>query len=276
MTKNGTRAAALLLPAALAIFPRPALADSACIAAYEQAQTLRKDGKPVAARVQAALCAKEGCPALLTKDCTRWVNELEALTPSVVLEPRAPNGRLRADVRVKLDGTRVAEKMDGRALPVEPGSHTLVFEADGLPAVVRIVQLREGEKNKKVTVTMAAAAEPTVLVRPIPAGVWLFGGASVFAFATSAAFAMDGLLKKNDLDQCRPRCGGDAVDAMSARFTYADVALGAGVMAGAAAVYFLLTRPEVEAPQPSSAAFNAVPFAAPLPGGGALGLGATF
>ena len=273
----------------------PAHADATCIAAYEQTQTLRKDGKPAAAKVQASICAKEACPALLTKDCNKWLAELEAIIPSVVLDPRAPSGGLRADVRVKLDGAALAEKIDGRPIVIEPGSHTFLFEAEGAAPVTRTLVVREGEKNKKITVTMAPVAEPAPVDRPVPLGVWVFGGVTVVALATSAVFAIDGLGKKSDLDQCKPRCSPDDVDAMSTRFTLADVALGAGVMAGAATIYLFLTRPRgggAEATQPppapsaggpsrrtvlrADAPTRPVPFAVPLAGGGAIGFSARF
>ena len=244
-------------------------ADTACIAAYEQTQTLRKDGRPGAAKAQAAICARESCPALLTKDCTKWLAELDVVIPSVVLDPRAPNGGLRSDVRVKIDGTPFTDKIDAKPVVLEPGSHTFLFEAEGAIAIERTVVLREGEKSKKVTVTMAAAPVAAVTERPIPLGFWVFSGVAVASLATSAVFAIDGLGKKSDLDQCKPRCAPDDVDAMSTRFTFADVALGAGVVAGAAAIYVLLTRPTVEVTRP-------VPFAAPVAGGAAFGLHARF
>lgn len=255
----------------------PAYADPACIAAYEQTQTLRKDGRPVAARVQAAICARSECPALLTKDCTKWQSELDGVIPSVVLDPRTPAGGPRADVRVKIDGAPSTETIDGKALPLEPGSHVIVFEAEGATPVERTVVLKEGEKNKKVTVTLAAAPEPRAEGRPIPTGVWIFGGVSVVALATSAAFAIDGFGKKSDLEECKPRCAPADVDAMSSSFTVADFALGAGVAAGAAALYLFLTRPQGEGAQPSAARLTRpAPFASPLPGGGAVGVAARF
>ncbi len=274
------------LVVAYLLTPASARADATCISAYEQTQTLRKDGKPLASKAQAAICSRESCPALLTKDCTKWLAELDAIIPSVVLDPRTPAGALRADAHVKIDGTRSTEKVDGKALPLEPGSHTLVFEADGSAPVERTFVLKEGEKSKKVTVTMALA-EPSPAAssagRPIPIGVWIFGGATVIALATSAVFAVDGLGKKSDLDKCKPRCAGPDVDAMSSSFTLADVALGAGVMAGAAAVYLFLTRPLAEsnagsasASASASRARRTTPFAAPLPGGGAVGLSGAF
>jgi hypothetical protein len=269
-----------LLAVAIVLATSSASADATCISAYEQTQTLRKDGKPVAAKAQAALCARESCPALLTKDCTKWLAELEAVIPSVVLDPRTPAGALRTDVRVKLDGAALTEKIDGKSLSLEPGSHTFLFEAEGSAPVERTVVVRDGEKHKKVTVTLAPpAAGPKTTERPIPLGVWIFGGASVVALATSAAFAIDGLGKKSDLDQCKPRCAPADIDAMSTSFTLADVALGAGVMAGAAAVYLFLTRPSEEPPAPGAGAnarLRPAPFASPLPGGGAVGVTARF
>jgi len=284
--KEGVRGSTLLGAAiviASMLGAPSARADATCIAAYEQAQTLRKDGKPAAAKAQASICAKEACPALLTKDCNKWLAELETIIPSVVLDPRAPTGGLRADVRVKLDGVALTEKIDGRPIVVEPGSHTFLFEADGAAPVTRTLMIREGEKNKKITVTLAPVADAGPVERPIPLGVWVFGGVSVAALATSAVFAIDGLGKKSDLDECKPRCSPDDVDAMSTRFTFADVALGAGVMAGAATLYLFLTRPTAvgaEATQPppatSTGTLRPVPFAAPLPGGGAMGFSARF
>lgn len=258
-----------------ALVSAPAHADPACIAAYEQTQTLRKDGKPVAAKAQAAICVRSECPALLTKDCTKWLAELDGVIPTIVLDPRTPAGAPRADVRVKIDGTAVNEKIDGKPVPLEPGSHVIVFEAEGSAPAERTVVLKDGEKNKKVTVTLAV--ESRAEGRPIPLGVWIFGGASVVALATSAVFAIDGFSKKSDLEDCKPRCAAGDVDAMSSSFTVADVALGAGIGAGAAALYLFLTRPGTEKAQPSGAALaRPAPFAAPLPGGGAVGLTARF
>ena len=276
--KRGASAVSSAFAVAAILGAATAHADPACIAAYEQTQTLRKDGKPAAAKVQAAICAREACPALLTKDCNKWLAELEAAIPSVVLDPRTAAGGLRVDVRVKLDGAPLAEKIDGKPLAFEPGSHVFIFEADGAAPVERTVVLREGEKNKKITVTLAPA--PTALgteARPIPLGVWIFGGVSVVALTTSAILAIDGLGKKSDLESCKPHCAPSDVDAMSARFTLADVTLGAGVMAGAAALYVFLTRPAGEAvPAASSARARPAPFAAPLHGGCVAGVMARF
>jgi hypothetical protein len=276
MTMKLGKTSAPLAALALVLASASARADGTCITAYEQTQTLRKDGKPLAAKAQAAVCARESCPALLTKDCTKWLAELESDIPTDVLDPRTPSGAVRTDVRVKVDGVTISEKLDPKPLPVEAGSHTFVLEAEGAAPVERTIVLREGERNKKLTVTMAPAHDAKAGDRPIPLGVWIFGGVSVVALATSAVFAIDGLGKKSDLDACKPRCAPSDVDAMTSSFTFADVALGAGVMAGAAAVYLFLTRPSAEATGSGAASLRPAPYAAPLAGGGTVGVSARF
>jgi len=49
----------------------------ACVSAYEEGQQLRKAGKLTSARARLLTCAQEGCPAVLRKDCTVWVAEVE-------------------------------------------------------------------------------------------------------------------------------------------------------------------------------------------------------
>lgn len=284
-------AASLAFACACLGAPRAAHADPTCISAYEQAQTLRKDGKLVSAKAQAAICARAECPALLTKDCTKWLAELESSTPTVVFDARTPQGKERVDVRVKVDGVVLVQRLDGKAVAVDPGSHTFVFEVEGATPVEQTVVIREGEKNRKLAATVATDDDASAKggARPVPTGVWIFGGVSLVALTTSLVFALDGFGKKSDLDECKPRCAPDDVDAMNARFAVADVTLGIGLAAGAAAAYFFFTRPSVEPGRPAGAAQGpaaagvstaprplAAPFLVPLPGGAGGGFSARF
>lgn len=239
--------ALLLVPASASAEPK-----DACIVAYEQTQTLRKDGKLVAARAQAEICAQSTCPALLTKDCTRWMSELEASTPSVVFEARNEAGAAFTDVRVSMGGEVLASRLDGKPIAIDPGKHVFHFETAGAVADETVL-VREGEKNRRVRATFPGRVAPTPAgeARPVPTGVWIFGGVSVVALGVSAAFGIDGLAKKDALDECRPRCAPSDVDAMTASFTVADVALGAGIMAAAAAAWLFFTRPSgADQPRP--------------------------
>lgn len=262
---------ALLLPASAARAEK-----DACITAYEETQTRRKDGKLLDAKREAAICARTECPAMLVKDCVRWLAELEGSIPSVVLDVRRPSGEELTDVHVSVDGVPIADRLDGKAIPLDPGRRAFRFEAEGATPVERVVVVREGEKHRKISVVLhgdASSPDGARGARPIPKGVWIFGGASAVALATSAVFAIDGFAKKGDLEDCKPRCAPSDVDAMSASFTVADVMLGAGLMAGAAAVWLYLTRPSVD----RGGSGRAQPWIAPIgTAGGAAGFGATF
>jgi hypothetical protein len=227
--------AALLVPA-----QAHAQAKDPCITAYEQAQTLRKDGKFITAREQASVCARESCPAILVKDCTRWIGELEASTGSVVCEAKTTTGKNVSDVRVTVDGSELTTRLDGRAIAIDPGKHTFHFDRGGA-TYDETVLVREGEKNRRITATLPETAADS---KGLPIGFWIFGGVTIVALGTATFFALDGMGKKDDLEACKPRCAVSDVDAMSASFTIADFALGAGIVAAATTVYVLLARPD--------------------------------
>jgi len=46
---------------------------------------------------------------------------------------RIEDGSNITDVTVTLDGTRLATRLDGKAVSVDPGEHVLTFVADGYP-----------------------------------------------------------------------------------------------------------------------------------------------
>ncbi|WP_437627850.1 hypothetical protein [Sorangium sp. So ce1151] len=152
-------ALALSLAAALSLAGIDARAQPskrACAAAYERAQGLRRDGKLIAAREALIACSQPTCPAAAVADCGPWLAEVEKSLPSVVIAARDAGGRERLDVRVFVDGRLLAAALDGKALPVDPGPHTFRYEPAGGPAVEERVLIREGEKNRAITVILGA------------------------------------------------------------------------------------------------------------------------
>ncbi|WP_437663463.1 hypothetical protein [Sorangium sp. So ce1182] len=152
-------ALALSLAAALSLAGIDARAQPskrACAAAYERAQGLRRDGKLIAAREALIACSQPTCPAAAVADCGPWLAEVEKSLPSVVIAARDAGGRERLDVRVLVDGRLLAAALDGKALPVDPGPHTFRYEPAGGPAVEERVLIREGEKNRAITVILGA------------------------------------------------------------------------------------------------------------------------
>ncbi|WP_049949601.1 hypothetical protein [Sorangium cellulosum] len=165
-------AVAVAVAAALALTGARAHAQPhkrACAAAYERAQGLRRDGKLLAAREALITCSQPTCPAAAVADCGPWLAEVEKSLPTVVIAARDAHGRERLDVRVLVDGRPLAAALDGKALPVDPGPHTFRYEPASGPTVEERVLIREGEKNRAITVTLGASSAGAPASPPPPA-----------------------------------------------------------------------------------------------------------
>ena len=198
----------IVLAAAVAGLAAPVWADDrndrkqACATAAEDAQQLRMDAKLGAARDRLLVCSRPECPATVLRDCSQWMNEVTALIPTVVLAARDAQGRDVLSARVSIDGVAVASGLDGKAIEVDPGTHTFRFEAGGT-ATEQAVLIREGEKGRLISVLLDASgtttATPAITPAPQPARgetpeghastspwTWIFGGAGLVALGIGA------------------------------------------------------------------------------------------
>jgi hypothetical protein len=88
--------------------------------------------------------------------------------PSFVLSARDAAGADLVDVKVTMDGTPIATTLDGRAVDVDPGLHTLVFEkADGTRVQTTAMAAERG-KGKVVAVTFTGPPPSAVVPLPAP------------------------------------------------------------------------------------------------------------
>ncbi len=138
-----------------------AITKDQCVDANTKAQSLRRDGKFAAAREQLTLCIDQSCPGIVRDDCTQRLDELERAQPTVVFDAKSAVGEDVVLVHVAVDGVRLADVLDGRALGVDPGQHVFTFEVPGqAPTTYRFV-LKEGEKDRRERIVLAGAPEPT-------------------------------------------------------------------------------------------------------------------
>ncbi len=114
-----------------------------------------------AARSRVRVCIAQSCPVPVREDCTGLLHEIDSLMPSLVFEAKdAKGGALRA-VKVSVDGSPLAERLDGTALNVDPGEHTFRFEAEGAPHIEKKLVIRESEKDRhEIVVLETVAATP--------------------------------------------------------------------------------------------------------------------
>jgi hypothetical protein len=273
--------------------PRLARAEptskSACLAAYEQAQVQRHDGKLKAALEQLNVCARAECPEAVRADCVPWLGEVDKSVPSVVLEARTEHGDVTV-ARVLLDGVLLVDHLDGKAIDLDPGPHTFRFEVDGRDAIEEQVVLAEGQKNRVVLATWTPPvvtppppppethpvlpppppADEGPRERPVPVSVYVLGGMGVLGIGGFAAFAGAGLAQKSSLGtSCAPFCASGDLSSAKTLFALADASLLVGVASLAVGTVLFVNRPEKGAPRTSV-------WIEPRAGGGAAVLAHTF
>jgi hypothetical protein len=180
--------------------------------------------------------------------------ETEAAIPTVVVRASAGEDAQRElfDVEVRVDGVVLATRLDGRALPVNPGERHFTFSASGRIAREERLVVRVGEKHRLLAVVLppekpelaAVVTQPTPAPSRIttPARVLLIAGGA--ALATAAGFGVSGWLEVRSLRQtCAPTCPQSDVDAARLRLRIADISLAAGVAALAGAGLLIWSRP---------------------------------
>ncbi len=227
-----------------------------CAADAYNGQALRDEGKLTEARAKFLQCANPRCPAFVATDCTRWLFEIDARLPTIALGARDPEGRDLQNVRVLIDRILAAELLDGRAIPVNPGRHTIRFEADGFAPVEQTLVLLEGQKGRTLSVVLGASpgsvqlggdasTRPTTRA-PSSFPLWpalVAGGVGAVGMGAFAALGLSGQSERDHLaETCAPSLTCDPSDISAARtkLLVADISLGVSVVSFGAAAYFLV------------------------------------
>jgi hypothetical protein len=221
--------AAALLEAAPARAEAPDRARQ-CARAYVNAQRLHNEGKLLESRRDLIQCGSKQCPEMLRPDCMRWLGEVDASIPSVVVSASA-GARELTNVRVFVDGRLEQKRLDGTAIEADPGEHLLRFESPGHEPVERRWLARVGRKNETLEADLGDHDQSLL-------PVYVLGGVSAASFGTFAAFAISSHAQKQDLDSCKGHCSPERVDSIRRQQIVADVSLGVGIAALAATAYF--------------------------------------
>ncbi len=239
-----------------------------CANAYEQAQRTRNEGLYKASREHLLVCAQDQCPPVLRNECVKWLGEVDAAMPTVLIVAVDGAGNELSDVTVSVDGTKVLDRLDGKAIPVDPGVHTFRFSRPGSDAVEQKVLIREAEKRRPVSVTFPSAAAPVPARKPetpsegssVPLGTYILGGAGLVALGLSVPMYLTAFRTKSDIESgcgSNQTCPPSEGDRLRRQFLYGDLALGIGVVALASATILWIATPKK----------TVTAGVAPLPGG---------
>ncbi len=237
---------------------RAAPTRAECIAASEDAQLMKIKSQLRAAREKLVVCSDDACPKIVKQDCSNWLDEVDRAMPTIVFGAHDARGRDLTDVRVTMDGTPLADHLDGKAIAIDPGQHTFHFEMEGAPARDEQLVVREGDKNRNVTVTLgepfAAHIEPPPVQKPTPpvwieqppppkderhgpsVATWIVGGLGLATLAAAGAVGTIALVRRSSLyDSCGSKgtCQPSDVDQV---YTLYDLSYGGAAIGGALVV----------------------------------------
>jgi hypothetical protein len=239
---------AVALPMAFAASQAHGDTVETCVAAVASGQRLERAGQLRAARATFLSCDKSECPAEVRAVCDRLVNTVEASLPTVIFGARDSAGNDLLAVRLRVDGAPVAESMDGKAVPVDPGPHALHFEHEGNAPIDQSVVIREAEKNRSVIVTFpppgngGATAAPAAdgPRRPIPALVYVLAGVGVGSLGVFTGLDVDG---QSRYASCPAHgCPASTADSLSAERDTAFALAGLGVVSLGVATWLFFAR----------------------------------
>lgn len=215
-----------------------------CVSASTTAQQEQKNGSYLAAKRQLEVCANPQCPSVVQSDCTKWLAEVLASMPSLVVVARV-DGVDQRQARVLLDGHLWLGELSGRPEDLEPGQHELTVTV-GTQTRFQKLLVNVGEKNRLVVFEFATAVTdvppPAVTAGrrfpfvPVVLSTVALAGVTTFAvLGLSGRAGLDALLKQ----ECAATksCAPSAVAEVQRRFLIADLALGAGVIAAGFATW---------------------------------------
>jgi hypothetical protein len=129
-------------------------ANRVCAFTYRTAVQTELAGRLREAKETYLACAKPACGVLIRNQCSGRYMQLESDIPSVVPLVTDEAGRDRSDVQVTMDSELLTSRVDGRALPVDPGPHEFSVIADGAILARRKVMILQGQRNRPITLAL--------------------------------------------------------------------------------------------------------------------------
>lgn len=244
--------AAIGVCATLLVWPRDGRADPSeaeCQAAFDHAVELAGHGQLVQARSALATCESASCGEAIRHRCMLRSELIVEDTPTIVLSVTDDDDAPVDGVRVSVDRVLVASRIDGLAIPVEPGVHDFTFyKGDTVIATKRLVIL-QGQRNRVIAVRVppegghasgagvadAGRLRVTRTAAPVHRGSfvpsYLVLGVGVTGLAGAAVLTTWGRGDNDRLAECSPGCPQASVDHIHRLYLGADISLGVGITA---------------------------------------------
>lgn len=214
-----------------------------CVAAADRGQALRDEGRLVDARAEFAACGADECPAVVRRECVRWLAEVDERAPSVIFTVKSAGGRDVVGASVALDGKPLPAGGMGRALALDPGPHKLVVRHPAHRPFEQQVVVREREKGRVIELALVPT-DPGTEPRTVPWLTWVLGGVAVAGGAGFGVFWNQGMSDVSDMRRdCAPYCSQERIDDVRPTFLAARISLGVGIAAAVGAIAAYVFQP---------------------------------
>jgi hypothetical protein len=253
-------------------------ATRVCVESYAAAQGPRKSGQLIEAKDLFGKCAQPACGSSLRKRCAALYKRMDAGIPSVLLVVTDASGVSQSmnegKFEVTMDGQSVTAKLDGRAIPVNPGQHEFAFSTENAVFATQTVAIVHGQRNRAISVTLPAAKtigeraatieapgqpaqasdEPLTRLAGRPPerdlestrggpskSVYVLAGVGALGLGSAALLTYWGRKDNTALMQsCGTNCRPSSVHHIRTLYLASDIALGVGVVALAASTWLYL------------------------------------
>jgi hypothetical protein len=217
-------------------------------------------------------CAKTSCGARLAQECSAKATQLDFDIPSVVPIVTDEEGRPRVDVQIKIDGELLTSRLEGFALPVDPGLHEFTFSAGNDVFARQKIVIAQGQRNRILPVSMPPSLDdlqnkaiadrmapqappppstPPPAPHPPPSNApearggrsvlpYVLGGVGLAGLAGGAMLTYWGRKDNEALAACAPNCSPSSVSHIRTMYLAADISFAAGgaALAGAVVLFF--------------------------------------
>ena len=250
----------LLVVASLLAAALPARAANVCVTAAGNAQDLRASNRLHEARAALLVCSQRQCNGVVRADCERWLREVDAQAPSLVVRAVDARGHDVVGAHVTIDDA--PSDLDGRPVSVDPGQRRVHAQASGGAVVDQRVVVARGEKARVIElkfdvpleedgsayVAPAPPQEAPAPKAPAPNIVpYVLGGVGVVSLVVFGYFEVSGHSAYSDLENgCghTQTCTSAELDPVKGNFLGAGVSLAIGLVAlGAAAITYVVGKP---------------------------------
>jgi hypothetical protein len=223
-----------------------------CRDAYESAQVARREARLLDSRTKLIACART-CPSVVSEDCARWLTEVEASLPSIVIVARDPAGKDVFGASIELDGLSISGDSPGKEIELDPGPHRLVVTSPSRSSSsAQDLMIVAGEKTRRVLVLLADRTAPILAPPPrpeialsnpdraevasrdrgvpggLPAETYVLGAGTLAAAFVALGFGLGAHFERSDLlDHCPRPCPDGELAPVRRNQIISDVALGA-------------------------------------------------